>query len=202
MRFQEGTDSFGETLDLSTINGTYNGELAPFIGDTYASGFALDFMGLPITGTLHVKLPPVVDVNGNGFDDFFEVALGVDTIQTSGSYQTPIGGGSVTATWSRAARSKDGSCVLHLVDNTYGDLDFRHTFSREYTVIVTPGTNSVSGASMAQTGNAAKALQGPVQFVKLATDRFNRLTLQGDLDKPGPTDTDFMQDAYLRDTAY
>src|SRR5262249_4828666 len=42
LRFQQGSDSFGDTLDLSTISGTPNGELAPYNGTTYVSGFALD----------------------------------------------------------------------------------------------------------------------------------------------------------------
>src|ERR1051326_554793 len=61
IRFQQGMDSFGDTLDLSTISSTANGELAPYNGLTYASGFSLDVSGLPIAGTLYLNLPAVAD---------------------------------------------------------------------------------------------------------------------------------------------
>src|SRR5204863_9518795 len=95
LRFQQGTGSLDETLDLSTINNSNNGELAPYQGDTYGSGFVLDLSGLPVTGVIYVNLPTVVDVNGNGFDDFFETSQGVGSIQTSGNYQTALGGGTI-----------------------------------------------------------------------------------------------------------
>lgn len=182
LHFQQGADSFGDTLDLSTVSGTPNGELTPYSGDTYGSGFALDYSGFPIYGTLYVNLPPYADANGNGFDDFFEVALAAGGT-TTGTYTTAIGGGTVTASWSRAAGSKDGTCVFSLKDNAYGDLGaYRHTFEViEYAgpLAYTPGSNTVNGAvTLRQTGNAANQLQGPVQFVKVATNRFNALVLQ------------------------
>src|SRR5579862_4947324 len=129
LRFQEGTDSFGDTLDLSTISSTANGELAPYNGQTYISGFTLDISGLPINGTMQLNLPPVVDVNGNGFNDFFESAIGVSAT-TTGTYTAGPDNGTITATWQRAAGAAIGSCSLHLVDNTYGDLgSFNHVFS-------------------------------------------------------------------------
>src|SRR5215472_88686 len=102
LRFQQGTDSSGDTLDLSTVSGTPNGELEPYNGLTYISGFVLDISGQPINGTMQIDLPPVVDVNSNGFNDFFESSLGVGAT-TSGTYTDPIGNGTVTATWQRAA---------------------------------------------------------------------------------------------------
>ncbi len=183
LRFQQGADSFGDTLDLSTVAGTPNGELAPYNGDTYGSGFALGlYSGVSIYGTIYVNLPPYADANGNGFDDFFEVALAAGGT-TTGTYTTAIGGGTVTASWSRAAGSRDGSCVFDLKDNTYGDLgSYQDTFELiEYTgpLAYTPGSNTVNGAvALRQTGNAANQLQGPVQFVKVATNRFNLLVLQ------------------------
>ncbi len=182
LRFQQGTDSFGDTLDLSTISGSPNGELTPYNGLTYISSFSLDISGLPVTGTLYLNLPPTVDLNGNGFNDFFEAALDVGAA-TTGSYTTGMENGTVTATWQRAASSKDGTCVLHLVDSVYGDLgSFRHVFElTEYTgpLVFNPGSNSVAGSvNLVQTGNSTSQLQGPFQLVKVSTNRFSRLILQ------------------------
>ena|SRR5436190_2538610 len=185
LRFQQGTDSFDDTLDFTTISSGVNGELAPYNGVTYISTFLLDdfnFSGLTINGTIYLNLPPVLDANGNGFNDFFETALGI-TATTSGSYSTALGSGTVTANWSRGVGSKDGTCTLHLVDNMFGDLgNFTHQFELiEYTGPLTysPGTNTVSGAvNLVKTGDSTSLLKGPVQFVKVSTNRFNQLILQ------------------------
>lgn len=182
LRFQQGTDSFGDTLDLSTTGAPPNGELAPYNGPTYISGFSLDSSGFPIYGTMYLNLPPYSDVNSNRFNDFFESALGVGAT-TSGTYTAGAEHGTVTATWSRPAGSKDGTCVLHMVDSTFGDLgEFRSAFELiEYAgpLLYTPGTNTVSGSvNLVKTGDPTSQLQGPVQFVKVATNRFNQLILQ------------------------
>lgn len=180
LRFQQGQGSFDETLDLSTIPGTPNGELAPwFSAYTHRSGFALDFSGFPIAGSIALNLPPDPDANGNGFNDSFEVSQAAGGT-SQGHYTTAIGGGTVTATWSRGAGSKDGTCLLHLVDNTYGDLGiYRHTFEvLEYigSLIYTPGSNAVSGSLILT--NAADQLQGPMSFVKSVANPHNDLMLQ------------------------
>jgi hypothetical protein len=50
-----------ETLDLSTIPGVPNGELAPSNGKSLVSGFTLDYSGFPIYGTIYVDLPAFAD---------------------------------------------------------------------------------------------------------------------------------------------
>ena len=119
------------------------------------------------------------DANGNGFDDSFEVSQAAGGT-SQGQYTTAIGGGTVTATWSRAAGSKAGTCLLRLVDNTYGDLGtYRHTFEvLELTgpLTYTPGSNAVSG-SVTLT-NETDQLRGPVSFVKSVANPHDRLTLQ------------------------
>jgi len=185
LRFQEGSDGSGDTLDLSSIAGSYNGELLPYNGLTYVSAFYLDAFnssGLTVNGTIYINLPPLADVNGNGFNDFFESALPVGAT-TTGSYTTVLGNGTVTANWSRGAGTKDGTCSLHLVDNAFGDLgNYVHAFELiEYAgpLLYTPGSNTVSGnLSIVKTGDPTSQLQGPVQFVKVSTNRFNRLILQ------------------------
>lgn len=179
-RFHQGTGTFDETLDLSSIPGPPNGELASWFSTyTHRSQFALDFSGFPITGTFYLDLPDFADANGNGFDDSFEVSQAAGGT-SQGEYVTAIGGGTVSANWSRAAGSKDGSCQLHLVDDTYGDLGiYRHDFEvLEFTgpLTYTPGTNSVS-ASVNLT-NAADRLQGPLSFAKSIANPHNNLTLQ------------------------
>jgi hypothetical protein len=204
LRFQQGNDSFGNTLDLSSINGTPNGELEPYQNLTYISGFNLDVSGLPILGTIFIDLPAFADVNGNGFNDFFESALAVGAT-TTGTYTSGLEGGTLTATWQRGAGSKDGSCTLHLVDSVFGDLgSFNHTFQLiEYQgpVLFTPGSNSVTGSvNLVQTGDATSQIEGPFQFMKLSTNRFNRLLLQpGAWTNAASQSLTFTNDLYYRD---
>lgn len=204
LRFHQAT-AFGDTtLDLSTVNGTPNGELEPYQDLTYASGFTLDMSGFPINGTIFINLPAFADVNGNGFNDFFESALTVGGT-TSGTYSAGPEHGTVTASWARGAGSKNGSCTLHLVDSVFGDLgSFNHTFELlEYQgpMLFAPGSNSVTGSvNLLQTGDATSSLQGPFQFVKLSTNRFNRLLLQSGAWTNGNSQSlAFANDLYSRD---
>jgi hypothetical protein len=183
LHFQQGT-TYGGTLNLSTISGTPNGELLPYSGNTWASGLVLVWSGYADSGTIYVNLPTAVDANNNGFNDFFEVSQGVAGAVTSGTYSTPTYfSGSLSATWSRTAGSKNGTCVLNLDDDTWGSLgNFTCPFELiEYTgpLTYTPGSNIVSGTvNLTQTGNSAKTFRGAVTFVKSSTDRFNTLTNQ------------------------
>ena len=184
LRFQQGSGGSGTTLNLSSTGGSpYNGELFPYSGREYASYFFLYYGGFgTIPGVIYVNLPASTDQNSYGFDDFFEVSQGVSAV-TSGSESTTISSGSVTATWSRPTASPNGTCRLHFVDDTYGDLgNYNCPFTLiEYTGSLTymPGSNTVStGINLAQTGNSARTLQGPIHFVKSKTDPFNTLTNQ------------------------
>jgi hypothetical protein len=180
LRFHQGVDSFGDsTLDLTGQTTVVNGELVPWYSTyTHRSGFLLDWMGFSMGGTLYLDLPTTPDANDDGFDDSFEVSQAVSGT-SYGQYATPLGGGLITATWSRAANSKDGTCSLHLVDNTYGDLGvYYHAFEvLESTgpLTYTPGTNTVS-ASVNLT-NATDQLQGSLSFAKSAANPYNQLTL-------------------------
>jgi hypothetical protein len=183
LRFQQGT-TYGGTLNISSIGGPpYNGELLPYSGDTWYSGLALYWSGMSDGGTIYINLPPYVDANNNGFDDFFEVSQGVtNEVTTGGSYSTPTYfSGTVTATWNRAAGSASGTCALYLYDDYWGSLG---TFTCPFTLIeytgpltYTPGSNTVSASiNLTQTGNPASTLKGPIAFVKSSTDPFNTLT--------------------------
>jgi hypothetical protein len=185
LRFQQGAGPSGANLNLSSIGGPpYNGELLPYSGSEWASYFFLYYGGYgTIPGTIYVNLPAATDANGNGFDDFFEVSRGVSTTITSGSESTSLSEGSVTATWNRSAGSANGTCQLHFDDDTYGNLG---TYNCPFTLIeytgplsYTPGSNTVSAAiNLAQTGNPANTLRGPINFIKSSTDHFNTLTNQ------------------------
>ena len=192
LRFQQGTIS-GGTLNISTIGGTsYNGELMPTYlsdasGNPWGSGLALVWSGYADGGSIYVNLPLGTDANNDGYDDFFEVSQGVTNEVSTGSYPATdngyFGGGSVTATWNRAAGSAGGTCMLHLYDDLWGNLGyFTCPFTLlEYTgtLTYTPGSNTVSAAiALTQTGNPANTLKGPMVFVKSSTDRFNTLTNQ------------------------
>ena len=47
--------------------------------------------------------PELVDENGNGYPDFFEVSQGVDTNAYNGAYHFsfPVGSGAIWTTWFR-----------------------------------------------------------------------------------------------------
>jgi hypothetical protein len=180
-RFQQGENSLGDsTLDLTTVPGTPNGELSAWFDVyTHRANFVLDWMGFPITGQLVLDLPNFADANDNGFDDSFEVSQAISG-GSAGQYATGLGGGTITATWSRAAGSSAGTCSLRLVDNMFGDLGtFQHTFEvLEYTgtLAYTPGSNTVSGSL--DLTNATDLLLGPINLVKSTNDPKNELLLQ------------------------
>jgi hypothetical protein len=185
LRFQQGMDFLQDTLDFTTINGGINGELEPYHGLMYISTFLLDdsnYTGSTVNGTIYLNLPPVIDANGDGYNDFFESALGISGT-SAGTYSTVLGNGTVNASWSRAIGSTDGTCTLHLIDNLFGDLGFfTHHFELiEYSgpLVYLPNTNSVSGTvNLVKTGDSTSQMGGPIQFLKVITNRFNQLILQ------------------------
>jgi hypothetical protein len=192
LRFQRGYDQHGlYTLDLTTLSTGINGELTwNFLSGNYLYSAYLEltdftFGGETLQGTLEVDYPDypdVPDANGDGFNDFFEVAQPVASVTTSGEYYFQVyGSGTCTATWSRAAGSKDGTCVLSMKLDGSTTTTFTHSFEViEYTgpITYTPGkTNVVASLAVTQTGNATNVMRGPCQFVKDASDPYNDLTI-------------------------
>jgi hypothetical protein len=206
LRFQPGSGVGGSTLVLSSVSGTPNGELYPAGSGIYASGIILNIFGSPITGDLQVYLPAFLDANGNGFDDFFEVAQGVGLSTTTGDYSTGLSDGIITARWSRSAGAKNGTCSFNLEDNDFGDLgDFTHTFEvLEYTgpLTYTPGNSNVTASlNLTQTGNPAGTLQGPALFSKPDTNDFDHLLLHaGNWTNAAAQTLSYEEDALYRDT--
>jgi hypothetical protein len=161
-------------------------------GDEYAGAMALD-------------VPDGGDANENGYPDFFEVAQAVNAT-SSGVYDIDsFGNGLVSASWSRAAGSPLGVCVLTFQNSSFGNLVFSPAFQLlEYTGPLTynPGSNTVSGTvNLTQTGNSTSEMQGPVQFEKVSTNRFNLLILQpGAWSNSAMQTLTFTNDLFFRDS--
>jgi hypothetical protein len=156
-----------------------------------------------VVGILNLNVPFNVDVNRNGFSDFFEVARSVSSTMTTGTFSFNTGGGTASATWSRPAGSKYGTCVLTL--QTLGS--FTNTFEiAEYTgnLAYAPGSNTVSGTvSLSQTGNAGNQFFGPLSFIKSSTNRFNSLQLQAGVWTNALSQTlAFSTNAFYRDSTW
>lgn len=182
LQFSEGA-TFGGTLDLSSVGGPpYNGELLPYSDSTWYSGLALVWSGMADNGTIYIDLPPVVDADDDGFDDFFEVSQAVTNEVTTGTYSTSTYfSGTLKATWSRDAGSPSGTCTLALNDDLFGLLGTTYCPFQllDYTgsLAYTPGSNSVSAfVSLTQTGDTNSTLSGPIIFGKSPIDPFNDLT--------------------------
>jgi hypothetical protein len=190
VRFYQSTDeSDFFSLNLSTLTTQNNGELGPYFyffspTTTHAAYLNLvdELFGDHYGGAMDLSVPSGGDANGNGFADFFEVAQGISA-NSSGSYSIPgIGSGSATASWSRSAGSRTGTCALTFHNSSFGNLVFIAVFDvLEYTgqLTYTPGSNTVSGTmELTQTGDSSITLQAPLEFIKVSTNRFNKLTLQ------------------------
>lgn len=191
-RFQQATSEDGwYKLNLTMLNVGINGELmpnfeanAPYSHFSYLEmydGYYDDY----VQGALWVDLPTTADVDGNGLPDFFQTSQLVNA-KTAGKYD--FGGlypsGIIEALWGRDAGSAYGTCILRFkFPNAINPwLTFTHTFELiEYTgpLAYTPGNTNVTGSvSLTQTGNEANTWQGPVEFIKSPTNRFNELELQ------------------------
>ena len=194
VRFAKATTRiFGQTYTFELTSGDAsnpaNGELQPVFDPTAPShGSVFLFQDPsstdPVVGSIAIDVPPGGDDNDNGFPDFFEVSQEVVATTTQGVFQDDVESGTVTATWRRNAGSTTGTCQLQWAGDTFGDRpDFTATFTvLEYNGVLKyqPGSNQITGSiALEQSGNASNRLEGPISFTKIATNRFNRLTLAG-----------------------
>lgn len=192
LRVQQATSEDGwYKLNLTMLNVGINGELMPnFEANAPYTHFSYlemndELFGDVIQGALWVDLPTDADVDGNGLPDFYQSAVAVGAT-TAGEYSLGSGYGSglISASWGRAAGSPYGTCILKFKQNNLVQpwLTFTHTFElMEYTgpLAYTPGNTNVTGSvDLKQTGNEANTWQGPVEFFKSPTNRFNELELQ------------------------
>jgi hypothetical protein len=208
-RFQRGMDQNGEfALDLTTLNAGINGELVPDYGGNYSHFSYLEltdqWFGDSSPGAMLLDVPSG-DADHNGWRDFFEVSQPVNAA-SSGIYSLSVyGDGTIQASWTRAAGSHTGTCVLKFKPNPYYTWStFTHTFEiLEYagTLNYTPGSNGVSGdISLTQSDGAGDQFAGPISFVKVSTNRFNELVLQpGGWTNTAQQSLTYTNDLYLRD---
>lgn len=191
LRFQRGAandlSGIRWTMDLTTLNVGINGELAPaFFGPAYTNGAWVELeeelFGETFSGGIALDTPDLVDANGNGFADFFEVSQPVPSLPAQGAYNiTGFGNRAFTATWYREAGSAFGGCSYTIPNPFGGSLSFNHPFELiEFTGLLTytPGSNTVFGSLSLTNTNSFASLEGPVTFTKVSTNRFNRLILQ------------------------
>lgn len=190
MQFQQGIDPNGNYyLNLTSLSGGLNGELAPdFFASSYTHSTYLslvdEVLGSTLSGKMVLDVPDGGDANGDGFPDFFQVSQGITNLASSGVYfELQIyGSGNVTALWNRPAGSNYGTCVLTMQLMPFQPVKFSHSFEvleyRGPLAYATTISNVTGSVSLTQTGNGAARMNGPVQFVKSPTNRFNELTLQ------------------------
>jgi len=189
IQFQRGGDAGGNYyLDLSSVSGGVNGELAPRLFNTAYTHSAYltlqdELFGDTLSGQMVIDVPLRADANGDGFLDFFQVSQGITNVPSSGAYSLQVyGNGTVSDVWYREAGSSYGSCSLTMTLQPFQKVTFVHTFQiLEYSgpLVYTPGTNTVSGTvNLVQTNNPTAMMIGPVTFAKSTTDPFNELTLK------------------------
>lgn len=167
LRFEGASGPGGTSLVLGTGGG--NGEVA-YVNTShdYASGFVLSQPGLPISGTVRFDAPLGTDDNGNGFDDFYEVAQGVSNTTRNGVYETSdrFDEGTIRVRWSRPAGSRFGTCEFTMTSDTFGELP---TFSLQFELYEYSGelfydvletSIRAEGVSLTQTGNPDATLDG------------------------------------------
>lgn len=111
-------------IDITTLNnGELNGELAlapeevPFDMASYLvmeSPFTTD----PIYLYFGLNLPPLMDVNENGIDDFYDQGAAVEAVQVNGAYVSPVSEEPVpfTAVWNRESGSLTGTLSVNIPD--------------------------------------------------------------------------------------
>jgi len=219
IRFQEAVayDSYGFQwrVNLSTLAVGINDELAPyFLNANYTHSAYLEIYSELFDGTDAgaVGLNVPANSDANGFPYFFEVGQAVNNVVTAGTIQSssfyPRATG-FQATWNRAAGSTSGTCSVLLYDpsNPYNSIQFTFPFTLlEYTgpATYTPGSKAVSATiSLAQTGNSASTLQGPIIFDKSSTNRFNTLTNQpGAWTNAAAQTLDFDNEVFTRDSRW
>jgi hypothetical protein len=195
VKLNQATDAFDDTFSVNST-GTAAGvgelipwgappirELEPYPPILYTSVATLYdslYMASFADGSFTLNLPELVDSDGNGYPDFFEVVQGIDTNATDGAYHFgfPVGNGPIWTAWQRAPGSSKGTCGMYLPDY---QSTFNPTFQiLEYTgtLSYTPASNSVSSSvALKQTGSPTSTLQGSLTFSKSPTDRYNTLTL-------------------------
>jgi hypothetical protein len=222
LQFQEAatTSSYDGSqwlLDLTTQSSGLNGELAPsFLTTSYTHSAYLqlyeDLFGTTDQGYIGLNVPNA-GADAEGFPNFFDVSQGITNLSAAGVLQSQSSQGfypnatAFQAAWNRPAGSSTGTCSFQVYDPDNPVYSLQYTFPftlLQYTgpLTYTPGANLVSAAvNLSQTGTPANTLQGPIDFVKSSTDRFNTLTNQpGVWTNAAMQPVAFTNELFLRDT--
>jgi hypothetical protein len=207
-KLSPGSNPWDYELYLTTINAGWNGELSFGSSDPGYSHSAWIGMWYPQTletlpGFLWLNLPDFQDANLDGFDDFYDVtqASGGNSIgECEFEYWGLVG---VSASWSRAAGSRTGTCVLALS----GLATFTHSFEiKDFRgdLSYTPGApNVVSTLAVTNLADPSDLLGGSMLFEKDIGDPFNTLWLQpGSLTNAVSQTLAFALNYYARDGGY
>lgn len=119
----EWTSSLSSFGDERVIN---NELMLSSSGYTHESYFILeDFFGGGYILPFVLDIPPYTDANNNGIEDFFDITMEVNGIQTEGVHGTEEGGAEFYVTWIRGAGELAGSAIIEF---PYFELAFEHTF--------------------------------------------------------------------------
>ena len=132
----------------------------PFAVEPYVIPFVLD-------------VPPAQDSNNNGVDDFFDLDMPVDGIQTLGRHPNGEGGGEdFFATWFRPAGDAVGSVVIQF---PFFDLRFEHFFQlqqyRGEFVYERDGRERPGTLSITNVVDSADWMAGPLTMEVVTTNR-------------------------------
>lgn len=155
-------------ISFTTVDGEPNGELgidddpnSPTIHSTVIL-FEHPVLGDTLINKLFLDPPDIGDADINRVDDFFQVDRAVNGVTTAGAFEDPFFGlVEVTATWSRAAGSTTGNCVMTLqgdfVDATF-NVPFE-VFQYRGPVTYGPGLGAPARVDLTRQG-APGSLQG------------------------------------------
>ena len=166
LRFYQSIDeSDSFSLNLSSSPNQNNGEswVLSFIflvqrRTRRLSGFSGPIFFDHYQGGMDLTVPAAGDANGDGFDDFFQVAQGINAT-SSGTYSiSGLGSGSVTASWSRDAAREPAFAGSPFTTRPTETWLLSWGLMCWYTgpLTYTPGTNTVSGTvDLTQTGDPA-----------------------------------------------
>lgn len=213
LRVQRGADQNNLTfLDLTSIPPAFNGELAPDFSDSAYSHYSYLYLTDDLygdqTGMLALTIPDSGDTDGDGYEDFYQINQTVAALTGSGVCQlSGYGDVTVTGKWYRDAGSKDGSLILTLNINAFQKQVYAMPFELiEYAgrLSYNPATNQVTGrVRLLQTGVPDNLIEGPAQFEKISTNRFNAMRLKaGDWTNAVEQTLSFMDGSYSRDARW
>ena len=156
------------------------------------------FAGLSgLEGGMWITVPDHLDTDADGVPDFYQVAQGINTVTVSGKFEIydPIDPkalvdyGTVQVSWRRTAGQHRGKCDLVWASQAppataiipAGGLRFTHDFEIiEFagTYKYQPAETEIEGlVNLAQVGNPARTLQGPMPMIRAAFDPVNALDI-------------------------